>query len=119
MHKFDQLQSLSILITIVKQGKGKIVLQLLKGSGVNFNNLSLGRGTADQEIRERFGVEKNENDIVISVIPRGQAKGILKMFVSELQLDEPARGIAFTIGIDSFVDTNVLQAIKGGYFDES
>lgn len=62
---------------------------------------ALGRGTANSEVLDYFGLEAAEKMVSFSVVTDEMWRQIKRGLIINMQIDVPERGIAFTIPLSS------------------
>ncbi len=70
---------------------------------------ALGRGTANSEVLDYFGLEAAEKMVSFSVVTDEMWRQIKRGLIINMQIDVPGRGIAFTIPLSSIGGKKVLQ----------
>jgi len=111
--KLSICDGIKLMVTIIDRGKGEKVADICKENNVSFNFICLGRGTANSEILEYFGLGDTEKDIVMSSVPEDRATSIVRELSKKLQLNKPGNGIVFTIPISSVAGVVTLQLLTG------
>ena len=91
-----------VLLCIITNTKNeKETIKLLKKYKANFKNIIPCRGTASHSLLEYFGITETEKSLIISLTPYIMSKHILNELKQRIQ--EPGKGIAFTIPIASSI----------------
>ena len=106
---------IKLLITIVDRGVGKRVVEICDSLDVKYHLTFMGRGTAKSDILDYFGLAETQKDIIFSVVLEDKVRRVLRTLTSELELDHPGNGIAFTVPIVSVGGPLTLQLISGLY----
>jgi nitrogen regulatory protein PII len=88
------------LFTIVDYSVGCTVSDLFLTNGVSINLLTHGHGAANAEIYDLLGFGEPKKAIIISVLTEPMAHHILKSLRTEINLNKPGTGIAFTVPIN-------------------
>lgn len=70
---------------------------------------TLGRGTANSEVLDYFGLEASEKMLCFSVITDEMWKQIKRGLIIRMQIDVPGTGIAFTVPLGSIGGKKVLR----------
>lgn len=109
-----QNATLSILLTIVDRGKGEAVTHLLEQEGVTAHFITLGNGTAHQDLLSLLGLRDTAKDIVVSFLPTARAKRAMHRLSYALEIDLPGKGIAFTVPMGSVGGPRTLNYLMGG-----
>lgn len=123
-------ERIKLITCIVDRGIGKRVMKMCKEAGISSAVLMLGRGTADSEMLTMLGLGENEKDVVMLTIAESKSVEVLERITTDLRLDEPGGGIAFSIPLsavasqyDSYfsvlggVSVSNMQS-KGANYDE-
>lgn len=112
MSDTDCMERISIVVTIVNQGYGKIAAQMYKSqhSHMVFQYICHASGTASSDLLDYLGLEQTQKDMVISLIPLSRIQGLLENINERMQLDKPGKGIAFTLRLSS-LSSYVCQQI--------
>ena len=63
------IRKIKLLVSIVERGMGEKVVGIYRKHNVVINLICLGKGTASSEILDYLGLNKNEKDIILSIIP--------------------------------------------------
>lgn len=71
--------------------------------------LSLGHGTAANEILDYLGLESSEKAVTFSVVEEDSWLAVKKQLEKKLKIDAPGGGIAFTIPLSSIGGRKTLQ----------
>lgn len=107
------MHNLDILFTIVDRGKGENVAQLLRHEGVLIHEIALGNGTAHQDLLSLLGLRDTAKDVVISFLQSAIAPRAMRRLSRALDMDQPGRGIAFTISVNSVGGPRALRYLMG------
>ena len=100
---------LYMMTTIVDRKIVKRYLELYKENGQNVMFLSLGVGTATNEMLDYLGLDVNEKAIASSVVEENTWIELKKQLQKKLQIDAPGGGIAFVIPLSSIGGKKTLQ----------
>ncbi len=109
----EKEKNLVLMFTIVNRGAGEKVADLLRKEGVTVNLFTYGRGTASSEILEYLGLADTRREIVLSTMPYGVSKRLIKDINEKFRLVKPGKGIAFTIPISSICGKNSARLVEG------
>lgn len=94
----------TLIVTIVAKGCGDRAMEASIKAGAEGGTIIFGRGVGIHEKKKVLGVLiEPEKEIVLTVTSPDQADAILDAIVAATRLEEPGRGIAFTIRVDRFV----------------
>ncbi len=100
---------LYMMTTIVDRKIVKKYLDLYKENGQNVMFLSLGVGTATNEMLDYLGLDVNEKAIASSVVEENTWIELKKQLQKKLQIDAPGGGIAFVVPLSSIGGKKTLQ----------
>ena len=100
---------LYLMTTIVDRKIVKKYLDLYKENDKNVMFLSLGVGTATNEMLDYLGLDVNEKAIATTVVEENAWLDIKKQLQKKLQIDAPGGGIAFIIPLSSVGGKKTLQ----------
>lgn len=101
------------LITIVDHEKGQQVAEIIHEYKVGFHLIFKGRGTANSEIMDYFGLDQPEKEIVASLIPQNMIHEVMHKIANSMKFHKPGSGIAFSIPL-SGICVSSLKKIGGG-----
>lgn len=101
--------NLYLMTTIVDRKTATKYMDLYKGNNLNVNFLSLGYGTASNEILDYIGLDTSEKAVAISVLEEEKWLTIKRQLEKNLQIDAPGGGIAFIIPLSSVGGKKTLQ----------
>lgn len=95
------MNNLSLLCLIINKKDERKTIKLLNKYNSNFKHIINCTGTASSSLLEYFGLTEVEKNLIISITPNIISKHILKEL--NTNINEPGKGIAFTIPISSSV----------------
>ena len=101
--------SLYLMTTIVDRKIVKKYLELYRKNNLNVMFLSLGAGTASNEVLDYLGLDSTEKAVAISVVEESYWFKLKKQLQKNLQIDAPGGGIAFIIPLSSVGGKKALQ----------
>lgn len=101
--------SLYLMTTIVDRKIANKYVDLFKENNMNVIHLTLGFGTAANEILDYLGMESNEKAVAISVVEENSWINIKKQLEKKLKIDAPGGGISFTIPLSSIGGRKTLN----------
>ncbi len=111
-------ESLKLLLTIVDRDKGEAVSRLLTREGVMIQFIALGTGTANQGLLALMGLKDTAKDVVFSFMRAGVAAPAMQRLRYALEIDQPGRGIAFTVPIGSVGGSQTVRYLSGADMPE-
>lgn len=100
---------LYLMTTIVDRKIVKKYLDLYKENDKNVMFLSLGVGTATNEMLDYLGLDVNEKAIATTLVEENAWMDIKKQLQKKLQIDAPGGGIAFIVPLSSVGGKKTLQ----------
>lgn len=101
--------NLFLMTTIVDRKIAKRYLDLYQENNLHVMFLSLGLGTAANDILDYLGLESTEKAVAFSVLKENNWLHIKKQLEKKLKIDAPGGGIAFTIPLSSIGGKKALQ----------
>lgn len=97
------------MTTIVDRKIVNKYIELYQDNNLHVMYLTLGFGTAANEILDYLGLESAEKAVAYSVLEAESWESIKKQLQKKLQIDAPGGGIAFTIPLSSIGGKKTLQ----------
>ena len=91
---------LSLLFLIVNPNEKKYI-KFLDKYKIKFKTCINGVGTASSSLLEYFGLNEIDKLLIMSILPTNLSKKILLDMQNKLNINEPGKGIAFTIPLSS------------------
>ncbi len=101
--------SLYLMTTIVDRKIAQKYIELYKENNLHVAFLTLGLGTATNEILDYLGLDNPEKAVAFSVLEEDCWYNIKKELQRKLQIDAPGGGIAFIIPLSSMGGKKALQ----------
>ncbi len=101
--------NLYLMITIVDRKIVNKYIELYQENNLHVMYLTLGFGTAANEVLDYLGLDSTEKAVAYSVLEESSWKNIKKQLQKKLQIDAPGGGIAFTIPLSSIGGKKTLQ----------
>ena len=95
------MSELYIMITICDRKKLPRFVDYYSGNKIETGNISLGMGTASDDILDYLGLEEDEKGIHMAAVTANTWDAIKKGLENKLKIDVPGMGIVFTIPISS------------------
>ncbi len=106
--------NLFLMTTIVDRKVAKKYSELYKENEQHVMFVTLGSGTAANEILDYLGLENTEKAVIFSVQEESAWQKIKKQLQQKLKIDAPGGGIAFTIPLSSIGGKKTLQFLLEG-----
>ncbi len=101
--------NLYLMTTIVDRKIVNKYIELYQENDLHVMFLSLGFGTAANEVLDYLGLESTEKAVAYSVLEESSWINIKKQLEKKLKIDAPGGGIAFTIPLSSVGGKKALQ----------
>ena len=101
--------NLYLMTTIVDRKIVNKYIELYQENDLHVMFLSLGFGTAANEVLDYLGLESTEKTVAYSVLEESSWINIKKQLEKKLKIDAPGGGIAFTIPLSSVGGKKSLQ----------
>ena len=101
--------NLFLMTTIVDRKIVNKYLELYKANNLNVMFLSLGLGTASNEILDYLGLDSADKAVIYTVLEESSWLTVKKQLEKKLKIDAPCGGIAFTIPLSSVGGKKTLQ----------
>jgi len=98
-----------LMTTIVDRKIVKKYLELYQENDLQVMFISLGFGTANNEVLDYLGLESTEKAVALSVIEEHTWLTVKKQLEKKLHIDAPGGGIAFTTPLSSVGGKKTLQ----------
>ena len=102
------------MTTIVDRKMAKKYSELYKENEQHVMFVTLGSGTAANEILDYLGLENTEKAVIFSMQEESAWEKIKKQLQQKLKIDAPGGGIAFTIPLSSIGGKKTLQFLLEG-----
>ena len=90
-----------MVIAVVPRGEGEAAAALMRGLGSLMNLVLAGSGTAKSEMLDLLGLADSRRDVVLSGVASARMAEVLSALRDGLRLDQPGRGIAFSVPMRS------------------
>jgi len=102
----EKRQKLAIII--LERALAKKLTKTLNASGITYHAATSAMGTAPTDLQAYFGFGESEKSIVFCPLAEEKVQDLFTLLKDEFDLDEPNKGIAFTVPIVS-MGTSVLE----------
>lgn len=100
---------IKMMFVVVPRGKAEAIIEHFRKNKVYFNLTLLGRGTAPTQWSDLLGLGDSKKDILIAMVRGEQAAEALADLGTVFRLNEPGRGIAFTVNVTSIGSKRFLE----------
>lgn len=87
--------------------------EVYKENNLHVIYLTLGYGTATNEVLDYLGLESSEKAVTFSVLEEASWLAVKKQLEKKLKIDAPGGGIAFTVPLSSIGGKKTLQFLLG------
>ena len=105
------IKKLKLIITVVDRSKAEFYLDLLSQFEVNFQMVTGGKGTANSEIIEMFGLNINKA-VILSVVREDKVAPIMKVLEDKFETIRNGKGIAIAIPLSGVIGVNMYQFLS-------
>lgn len=95
------MNNLCMLFIIINSNNEKKFLKIIDKYKIGFKFIMHGTGTASSSLLEYFGLNEEEKTVITSILPPIICKHILLEIDEKNNMNEPGKGIAFTIPLSS------------------
>ncbi len=109
MENNQQNNKIQALFTIVDYSMGNLIAKLFQKNKLPINMITHGHGAANLEIYDILGFGEPKKAIIISVLTEKMAHHILNVLHTQINLNKPGTGIAFTVPINGI--SNILSQL--------
>ena len=117
--KTHRLRSLLLVVTIVGKGQADAIVALANKYESNLNFIAGGKGTAPNNFYAILGSASLKKDVVFSIMKELSFEGYAKELSARFKVSEMARGVAFTIPLDSVAGVSVYKMLSNmRYFEK-
>ncbi len=101
--------NLYLMTTIVNRKDVKKYVETFQKNNLHVMYLTLGRGTAANEILDYLGLETSEKAVVFSVVEESYWENIKRHMEKNLKIDAPGGGISYIIPLSSIGGRHTLE----------
>lgn len=108
------MSGLNLMVTISDRNQSRRFLAFYKEYNITVTLLSLGRGTAADEVLDYFGLEAAEKAILFAMVTDGEWKEIKRGLEKQIKIDIPGSGIAFVVSVSSIGGKKQLHFLTEG-----
>lgn len=107
----NNIDKLTLVVTIVKRGSGYNIVKLNRESGAIFSTIMLGMGAYNTDTSGSQGSKQQEEEVVLSITHDSHLQTILNNLKTKLELHNGRKGIAFTIPVNALAGEKVLTKL--------
>ncbi len=108
------MSKLYMQVTVSSRKMAKRFTEFYKEEGLEVGFISLGHGTASDEILDYFGLDGMEKSILFHIVTDSKWKEIKRKLRLKMQIDIPGIGIAFLIPLSSIAGKKELNYLTCG-----
>lgn len=101
--KEQESRRIVLFVAVAARGQGEKIAAYCAGCGGKIRLVSLGRGTASQDILNYLGLGDSKKDVVFCTASRPSAQKMLDGMRQRFSMENPGEGIAFTVPVSSVV----------------
>ncbi len=105
------IKKLKLIITVVDRSKAEFYLDLLSQFEINFQMVTGGKGTANSEIVEMFGLNIHKA-VIFSVVREDMVGPVIKCLEEKFETIRNGKGIAIAIPLTSVIGVNMYQFLS-------
>ena len=102
-----------LFVAVASRGQGEKIAAYCAGCGGKIRLVSLGRGTASQDILNYLGLGDSKKDVVFCTASRPAAQKMLEGMRQRFSMENPGEGVAFTVPISSVVGRVSFELLFG------
>lgn len=102
----------SLLVSVVKRGRGDRVVELARGAGAAGSTVLLGRGTARNRVLQLLCLADTAKEVIFTIAPDIKMAAIIEALRSAPDLCKRTPGVGFTIPVDSFIHAGSSSSIE-------
>ena len=103
------MHDLCLLNVIVRRDQSERLSAFLEEHNIGTSISVLCQGTASKNILNLLGLEKTEKVLAYAMTSFGRARRLMRALVSEMGLDMPGGGVAFTVPVGSIAGASSLR----------
>ena len=103
------MSRLYMMVTITDRNRKKKFEEFYKKNTHMVFFTTLGRGTANSEMLDYFGLEESEKVVILSVVTEETWKKLRREMIVKMQIDVPGTGIAFIVPLSSIGGEKTLH----------
>lgn len=103
------MSRLFMMVTITDRNHAKKFNTFYSENGLDVSLGTLGHGTAASEILDYFGLESNEKAVMFHIVTDETWASVKRLLRTEMQIEIPGTGIAFTIPLSSIGGKKALN----------
>lgn len=103
------MSRLCVMMTIVERNLGEKCLRFFHENQQEIQLVTLGRGTANDEMLDYFGLESRDKAVLFTIVTEEKWKLLKRGLIQKMQIDAPGVGVAFLLPLSSIAGAGVFQ----------
>ena len=103
---------LMLLITIVNRRKAEFYADFIQQMNCNLSFVTMGEGTADDNMLSRLGISDSDKAVIFSVIREDCQDRILEALGERFVSIREGKGIAYTVPFSSVIGSSIFQFLS-------
>ncbi len=111
------IKKLKLIITVVDRGKAEFYLDILSQFEINFQMVTGGKGTANSEIIEMFGLNIHKA-VILSIAREDKVPEIMNCLEEKFTSIRNGKGISFSVPLSSVIGVNMYQFLSNNLIRE-
>ena len=108
------MSNLYLMVGILQRSRLADFISLYRRHRVSVSFVTLGVGTATSETLDCFGLDRSDKAVTLSMVTDGTWAALKRALQSEIRIDVPGTGIAFTVPLSSIGGKRELQFLTEG-----
>ena len=113
------MSELSLMISIIDRARLPEFAEVYRNRGIELNTISLGHGTASNEVLNYLGLTESEKAVLLSVVTNEVFRKIKRDLETKIRIDIPGIGIVFTVPMSSIGGQRELRLLtEGQHFEK-
>ena len=108
------MSKLYLMTTIINRNLSKKYSNFFDEEDLKVMFITLGSGTASDDVLDYLGLEDTEKAVVFTVLEKEIWKSVKKGLQKKLQIDAPGGGISFIVPLSSIGGMKTLQFLTAG-----
>ncbi len=108
------MRGLYLLLTIVRRADCEEYESFFKGCNVSVIYNTACNGTAHEKTLSLLGIEKNEKNLLLSLMTEENLRDVLRGLTVDMKIDLPDRGIAVAVPLSGIGGAKALEYFSAG-----
>ena len=108
------MSGLSLMVTITSRKVTKKFSNFYQEQGLPVSFVTLGSGTASDEILDYFGLDGSEKGVLFHLVTDETWHTLKRQLRTKMNIDIPGIGIAFLVPLSSIGGTKALNYLTAG-----